>query len=169
MAVLRPDAARASTAMPDLGTVTIPRTSPSTSPHTVPTTAPVSTPPTRPVTGSTSPTTRPKTGTTLVGPITVPRSTLPYGVLPYSTRPLSTTTSAPTTTTTIAGISADLGVAPATVPLETKGSNGHVSPVFAWLSAGGLGLALLMVLGRLLFTRQGGKDRSPLGGGPTAY
>jgi hypothetical protein len=161
MALLRPTSARASTPMPVLQTVTVPNTSPSTSPKTVPHTVP---PTTRPVTETTKAT--PTTIRTTV-PATAPINR-PAGVLPYPTITYAPTTTVPATTTTLAGIGAHLPVAPATVPLRTKGTNGHVAPVFAWLSAGGLGLALLIVLVRLFLTRSGSKDRSPLINEPAA-
>lgn len=162
MALRRPTSAGASTSMPVLGTVTVPNTSPSTSPETAPHTVP---PTTRPVTETTKAT--PTTTKTTVPP-TVPGTIRPAGVLPYPTITYAPTTTVPATTTTLAGIGAHLPVAPATVPLRTKGTNGHVAPVFAWLSAGGLGLALLIVLVRLFLTRSGSKDRSPLQNEPAA-
>lgn len=90
------------------------------------------------------------------------RAALPAAVTsPYTAAP--STTAAPTTTTTIAGIGDQFTPGPVTLPLQTKVSNGHVDPVFAWLSGIGFGLALLMVLGRLVITRSGGRDRAPLG------
>jgi Na+(H+)/acetate symporter ActP len=79
---------------------------------------------------------------------------------PYYTVP-ATTTASSTTVTTIAGINGQVPSAPATVPLTTKASNGHVNFVFAWISVGGFAVALAMVAWRLFVTRAGGLDRAP--------
>ncbi|MBV9662284.1 MAG: hypothetical protein JO337_14120, partial [Acidimicrobiales bacterium] len=68
------------------------------------------------------------------------------------------------TTTTIAPLGGQLPVAPSTLPLTTKGTNGHVNPVLAIISGAGFGLALLIIAARLLITRSGGRDRKPLEG-----
>lgn len=83
---------------------------------------------------------------------------------PSVTAPAVTTTAAPTTTTTttILGIGGQLPAPPATLPLHTTSSNGHVNPAFAWLSVAGFAIALLMVAYRLYVTRSGGKDRAPV-------
>ena len=87
-----------------------------------------------------------------VGPI-VPAA------VPTTAAPIATTI-APTTT--LAGIGDQLTPGAVTVPLQTKGSNGHVDPVFAWLSAIGFAMVLLIVVIRLIITRAGGRDRAPL-------
>jgi hypothetical protein len=63
--------------------------------------------------------------------------------------------------TTIAPLGAASTVAPATLPLRTKGSNAHVSPVLAILSGVGFLVALLMIVVRMIVTRPGGPDRRP--------
>jgi hypothetical protein len=87
--------------------------------------------------------------------------TQPYvaQVVPNTTVP--PTTVAPTTTT-IAGIGDQFTPGPVTLPLRTKGSNGHVDPTLAWLSGIGFALGLLLILGRLVVTRPRGRDRAPL-------
>jgi hypothetical protein len=72
------------------------------------------------------------------------------------------TTSTVAVTTTIAGIGGRIPAAPATVPLRTTGTNGHVNPAFAWLAGIGFALALLIIGTRLIVTRAGGRDRAPL-------
>jgi hypothetical protein len=84
------------------------------------------------------------------------------GVTPTSSFLVPTTTVAPATTTTIRGINGQIPNAPKTIPLETKGTNGHVDPTFAWLSGIGFAIALLIVGSRLFVTRPGGRDRAPL-------
>lgn len=106
------------------------------------------------------------TATTIrsTSPTTAPRSVVPASTSrqSYSPTTLAPTTTIPTTTTTILGIGGRVPAAPVTLPLQTKGSNGHVSPVFAWLSGIGLAIALLIIATRLFVTRPGGKDRAPL-------
>jgi hypothetical protein len=77
------------------------------------------------------------------------------------TRPVTTVAPSTTTSTTLAGLSGG-PTAPATVPLVTKASNGHVNSLFAWLSVAGFGLSALIVAFRLFVTRPGGLDRKPL-------
>jgi hypothetical protein len=130
---------------------------PSTIPITVPATAPRTTATTRPpattaTTGRTATTIR-AGGRPAVLTVPVPFSA---GVGP------APTTAVPATTTTIAGIGGHFPAAPATVPLRTSGTNGHVNPVFAWLSGVGLAIALLILCARLFVTRSGGRDRAPL-------
>ena len=127
---------------------TTPITVPATTRHTVPVTTPKTTPPT----------TRPAVIAT--GPPVTPRTAYVPPTVYYTLAP--TTTPAPTTTTTIAGIGDQFTPGPVTLPLKTKGSNGHVDPVLAWLCAVGFGLGLIMVLIRLFLTRSGGRDRAPL-------
>lgn len=105
-------------------------------------------------------TTRPSSSTTHPGATTLPGSNTTFAGTGV-TRIVSTTT-IPTTTTTIQGINGRVPVVAATLPLHTSGTNGHVSPVFAWLSGIGLGIGLLVIVARLFVTRSGGRDRSPL-------
>lgn len=106
------------------------------------------------------PTTRPRvTATTAPARVMPPSYTAPRYQSPTSLPP---TTPASTTTTTILGIGGHLPVAPVTLPLHTKSSNGHVNPAFAWLSAIGFGIALLIVGSRLYATRPRGRDRAPI-------
>jgi hypothetical protein len=107
------------------------------------------------------------TGTTRPGtpPTRSVASTLPVGATtlgPGVTRFTASTTTIPATTTTIQGINGRVPVVAATLPLHTAGTNGHVSPVFVWLSGIGLAVGLLIAGTRLIFTRSGGRDRSPL-------
>ncbi|MDE3207026.1 MAG: hypothetical protein KGQ66_22705 [Acidobacteriota bacterium] len=113
-------------------------------------------------------TTPPQTAPTTAAPVTTaPTTTLPAPlnvapVLPPPTyAPAPSTTAAPTTTTTIAGIGDQFTHGPVTIPLRTTGSNGHVDPLFAWLSAIGLAAALVIMLARFVITRPGGRDRAP--------
>lgn len=130
-------------------TITAPITTGRTTPATTtPRSVPNTTATTRP-----SVTTLPRTVTT------VARSGVP--ILPYTTVPAATTTVSSTTVTTIAGINGEIPSAPATVPLTTTASNGHVNFVFAWISVGGFAVALAMVAWRLFVTRAGGLDRAP--------
>jgi hypothetical protein len=138
-----------------------------TSPATTPATAPATPPPTSvQKTPETSPQTAPATPPTMaavVPPAPPARSATPPDVrstVAPTVAPVPTTV-APTTT--IAGIGDRVTPGAVTLPLRTTGSNGHVSPVFAWLSAVGLGLALLMMAIRFFLTRAGGRDRAPLG------
>ena len=138
------------------------QTTASTTPTVVPTTvAPVIT---------AAPTTTPAqpAPTTAAPATTAPSTTLPAPlnvtpVLPPPTyAPAPSTTAAPTTTTTIAGIGDQFTPGPVTIPLRTTGANGHVDPLFAWLSAIGFALALVVMLARFVITRPGGRDRAPL-------
>lgn len=99
-------------------------------------------------------TTNPVSTTLATGATTLPGSA--------TTRFVPTTTTLPPTTTTIQGIGGRVPVAPATLPLRTAGTNGHVSPVFAWLSGIGFAIAILVAAARLVVTRGGGRDRAPL-------
>lgn len=143
---------------------------------TAPSTAPTTTPPvaTTHTTVRTTVTTRPAPTTSRAPATTAVRTYSPVAppsnrqyVAPTSAAP-STTTSTSTTTTTIAPISGQVPVAPLTLPLRTKGSNGHVNPLFAWLSGVGFLIALLIVAVRLVYTRAGGRDRAPLPARPDA-
>jgi hypothetical protein len=134
-----------------------------------PTTVPIITSP--PVTSpATVPASIPATTSNPAGgaPTTVPRSHSPPAprtyapAVPYPTATLPPTTAAPTTT--IVGIGGRLPVAPSTLPLTTMGSNAHVNPVLAILSGIGFGIALLIIAGRLIITRSGGRDRKPVEG-----
>jgi Ca2+/Na+ antiporter len=58
-----------------------------------------------------------------------------------------------TTSTTIAAIGNKLPQVAATLPLTTKGTNGHVNPVFALLSGIGFFLVLVIMVGRFVATR----------------
>ena len=129
--------------------------------------------PTGPTIPITPPTTNPAPATTRVTTATTvarARTTAPGLVAPVVTAPQTPFTAVPTptttvvvTTTTIAGIGGRLPDAPATLPLRTTGTNGHVNPVFAWLSGIGFAIALAIIAGRLFITRAGGRDRAPLG------
>lgn len=129
---------------------TTPATTPQTvAPTTLRTTATTrATATTRPAAGATAPAT--------VAPVRVAPATVPVPV----TRAAPTTVPAPTTT--ILGIRNQLPAGPATLPLRTTGSNGHVDPTFAWLSGIGFAIALAIVAARLFVTRPGGGDRAPL-------
>jgi hypothetical protein len=84
-------------------------------------------------------------------PPTQPRYTYPtYG---YATYPTVTTIPTTTTSTTIAPINGRLPVVPSTLPLTTKSTSAHVSPVFAALSGIGFFLAICMVIVQLIRTR----------------
>lgn len=147
------------TTLPPLTTAP-PRTSPAT-------TAPrsVTTAPTRPTPTTLRPTTAPSVGGRTPA-VTAP-PVRPAGVPPAVRQVPATTVPLPSTTS-IAPIGSSLTVAPATVPLHTRGSNAHVDPLFAILSGVGFGVAVLMAVARLLVTRPGGRDRRPLGDTPTA-
>ena len=122
---------------------------------------------TRPVVTTPAPTVPATTAAPLTTATTVPRIVpVPTTVRTYITRPFATVTSTSTTSTTIAGISSHVSVVPATVPLATKGTNGHMSPVFAWLSGIGAAIAALIVGARLFMTRAGGADRAPYNDSP---
>lgn len=126
---------------------------------TVPLTAPRVTTRTTPPVSST----RPRTAVTTAPARVVPASPYSQYTSPYQYQ--SPTTLAPTTpapTTTLVGIGGHLPAGPVTLPLRTTSSNGHVSPVFAWLSGAGFAIALIMVCFRLYMTRSGAKDRAPL-------
>jgi hypothetical protein len=143
-------------------------TPPLTTRPTVPATA---APTTRPAPAPATTVRRPASGVASTVPVRLPTGrvvgTVPSRSSPPRTVPPVTTTAIPTTTTTIAAIGSQLPAAPNTLPLRTTGTNGHVNPLFAWLSGIGLGTALLMVLARLLITRPGGRDRRPIGDRPT--
>lgn len=131
-----------------------------------PITTRVTTPPRSATTAKPTPTTARPTATTHP-PAPAPRPATPYVPAPYTspTRYVAPTVPATTvaaTTTTIAPIGGRLPAAPATVPLRTTGTNGHVDPVFAWLSGIGFLLGLAILAGRLIVTRTGGRDRAPL-------
>ncbi len=117
--------------------------------------------------------TAPATGAPTVARTTPPTPPLPAGTVPVTPARLHTaatvayttsppTTPAPTTTTTLASIGEQFTPGPVTLPLRTKGSNGHVDPLFAWLSGIGFAMGLLMIAARLVITRSGGRDRAPL-------
>lgn len=136
-----------------LTTAPQPTTPPSSSPATVPLTSPKTSVTTKPVTPTTAArVTVPPSNT--FAPLTSPRQ--------FTTRTTLPATTIPTTTTTIAGIGGKVPVAPVTLPLRTNGSNGHVDPLFAWLSGIGLAIALAFISARLFVTRPGGTDRAPL-------
>jgi hypothetical protein len=114
-------------------------------------------------------TTTPRSSVTSVPKTTAPTHvpapvavTQPYVAQAVPTTTVAPTTVAPTTTTTIAGIGDRFTPGPVTLPLQTKGSNGHVDPTLAWLSGVGFALGLLIILGRLVVTRPRGRDRAPL-------
>ena len=169
--VASPRPARAATGTPTQispgPTIPVTRPTPTTTPRTVLRTTPT----TRPTPRTTAPattrpvrTTVPRTVAPVVpGPVGPPVTAAP---LPPTSLPAATLPAATTTTTTIAPIGGKLPNAPVTVPLQTRGSNAHVSPVFPVLSGIGFGLALLIAGARLFVTRPGGKDRRPLGDSP---
>jgi hypothetical protein len=144
---------------------TAPKTTPTTTPRVSTTLTTVRTT----VTTRPAPTTSRSPATTAVrtySPVAPPANR--QYVAPTSAAPSTTTSTSTTTTTTIAPISGQVPVAPLTLPLRTKGSNGHVNPVFAWLSGVGFLIALLIVAARLVITRPGGRDRAPLPARPDA-
>ena len=103
------------------------------------------------------------TGTTQPGSSTTKPGSATTTLAGSSTsRFVPTTSTLPPTTTTIQGIGGHVPVVAATLPLHTAGTNGHVNPVFAWLSGIGFAIAALIGGARLFVTRGGGKDRSPL-------
>jgi hypothetical protein len=106
------------------------------------TTVPRTVPPTTATTKAAPPTT--------VRHVHVPRTF--YIPAPVITQPAPTTTSTSTTSTTIAAIGG-LPVAPATLPLHTKGTSAHVDPLFAILSGAGFLLGLLIIVGRVILSR----------------
>lgn len=146
------------------GTTVPPRSAPPTRPSSV-TTAPIATAPTSIPTKVTSPTVS-RTPAVTATPTTAPRAAVPpqsYAPATYPRTTAAPATAAPTiAATTIAPIGNSLPVSPVTLPLRTKGSNAHVSPVFAILSGIGFFLALVIVIGRLVVTRPGGRDRRTL-------
>lgn len=150
---------RRAAASPAPGSVITPITStPQTSPTTSPATSPTSAPPP----ASTTPT--PSTSPTTATPVTTPTTVAPYPGSTYATY-LPTTTLRPTTTTstTIAPLPGQAPSAVVTLPLVTKASNAHVDTGLGWLCLAGFAVALLLILGRLVSTRSGSADRSPLG------
>lgn len=135
-------------------------------------TVPRITRPTSTTTATTVPRTTPRT--------TAPRSTLTtthsvttsyrsysgaYTTTTYASGGRTATTTPPstaaTTTSTIAPLTGG-PVVPATIPLVTRGSNAHVSPVFPILSGVGFFVALVIAAGRFFMTRAGGADRRPM-------
>jgi hypothetical protein len=66
--------------------------------------------------------------------------------------PTTTTVPPPATTTTIVAIGGHLPPPPSTVPLTTKGTSAHVSPVFAALSGAGFFVAFVIMATRFLIT-----------------
>lgn len=150
-------------------------TTPVTAPiiTTTPATAPKpTTATTRPTARTTVPVTTRPVASTVPHPVTpvTPAPVVPQPVVPAPrpavTVPAATLPPAPTTTTTIAPIGGKLPTAPVTVPLQTRGSNAHVSPVFPILSGVGFALAFLIAGARLFVTRPGGRDRRPFGDSP---
>jgi hypothetical protein len=103
-----------------------------------------------PTTGSPPPTAPPLTAPARVTP--QPVYTPPVVTQPYV--PVATTAAtAPTTSTTIAPIGNRLPAPAVTLPLITKGSNGHVDPLFAILSGAGFFLALVIMATTFVLTR----------------
>lgn len=150
-----PAPARASGMPSQVSASTVPRITRPTS-TTSPTTVPRTTPRT----------TAPRSTATTTHSVTTPyrsysgsytATTYSYGGKTATTPP----TTAATTTSTIAPLSGG-PVAPATIPLVTRGSNAHVSPVFPILSGAGFFVALMIAGGRFFMTRAGGADRRPL-------
>ena len=144
-----------------------PGTSASSSPQTVPHTSTPQTSPaprTAPTSAATVPQTAPKSpATTPSPPATAPHQVTPQPVTPQPvyTPPVVTqpyvpvaTTAAPTTTsTTIAPIGNRLPAPAVTLPLITRGSNGHVNPLFAILSGVGFFVALVIMATTYVLTR----------------
>jgi len=118
--------------------------------HSSTTTVGISTPPT---TVQSAPTTQRATSTTTKSPVTRSPVTLPAVTFPFVTLPPRTVATTSTTSTTIAAIGSRLPPPPATLPFTTKGTNGHVKPLFAMLSGAGFFLALVIMAGRFLMTR----------------
>jgi hypothetical protein len=125
------------------GVSTTPQTTAGCIPPPCATTIPV---PTTPATTA-PPTTVPRPTTTVsVAPTTVPVT------FPLVTGPSTTVSTTSTTSTTIAGLG-HLPISPATLPLRTKGTNGHVDPVFAYLSGIGFFLTLVIMATKFVTTR----------------
>jgi hypothetical protein len=150
-----PAPARASGLPSQVSTSTVPRITRPTS-TTTPTTVPRTTPRT----------TAPRSTATTTHSVTTTYRSYSggYTATTYATGGRTATTppsTAATTTSTIAPLAGG-PVAPATLPLVTRGSNAHVSPVFPILSGAGFALALLIAGGRFFMTRSGGADRRPM-------
>lgn len=141
------------------------RTCPSCHPGSsrpVPTTAPRGTTPRATVPTTTSHPTHAPPPTTARAPATSPYTTAPdysyptyssySSTLPYGQR-VSTTSTSTSSTTLVAPLGPQLPRPQATVPLSTKGTSGHVDPVFAMLSGAGFFLALLIMVGSFLMSR----------------
>ena len=149
-----------------------PGTSASSSPQTVPHTSTPQTSPaprTAPTSAATVPQTDPKSRvTTPSPPATVPHQVHPHTVTPQPVTPqpvyippvvtqpyvpVATTAATTTTSTTIAPIRNRLPPPAVTLPLITRGSNGHVNPLFAILSGVGFFLALVIMATTYVLTR----------------
>lgn len=128
-------------------------------------TAPTATEPTSRPAQTTAPTVTPAAAGPTT-PVTAAHAAVPSQSSTPATYPRTTAvpaTAVPTIpATTIAPIGNSLPVSPVTLPLRTKGSNAHVSPVFAIFSGIGFFIALVIVVGRLVVTRPGGRDRRPV-------